>query len=439
MPQRRPSITPRKRSRTKIFVDALGWSLLAVLGILGFLGGFTFLFVLNGSEANLFPRWVLPLVLSLGLPISLALWKYPKALSQSLPASLNLLPLLNSAMIVVAIILVPDSVGTALRRMGLEALERLGANDRNAQVISAWGLNLADRVDPPPPTLGVASTNPRPDADLVERRAPDTGLDASAGRVDTAAPSRSPGPSEPERDEDTSREGVSVEFDPNGTGITIPATLRGPSGEKTVEYLFDTGATFTTITPALAEELGVDVRPDAPTQAFNTAKGPAKTPMVYLDALTLGDVTIRGVLVAVCEECSSTRTAGLLGLNVTRNFVVEMDYQRQNMHLDPRHFKDSGNRAFDIRHILELRLVGTPEVFQGYISWTLEVENLSHRDVYDVVPRVDFTTDTTLFGSQIPHIPAKSSARSLLRGRVFGEGKRPEVEYVLSLEQGRWR
>lgn len=439
MPQRSPSITPRKRSRTRIFVDALGWSLLAVLGILGFLSGFAFLFVLNGSEANLFPRWVLPLAMSLGLPIILALWKYPKTLSQSLPASLNLLPLLNSSMIVVAIILVPDSVGTALRRLGLEALERRGANDRSAQVISAWGLNLADRVDPRPPSPDVASTTSRSGADLVDRGAPDADVDAPTRSSKAGPPSPSAPPSGPGRDQDANREGIYVEFDPNGTGITIPATLRGPGGEKTVDYLFDTGATFTTITPALAEELGVRVRPDAPTQAFNTAKGPAKTPMVYLDALTLGDVTIRGVLVAVCEECSSKRTAGLLGLNVTRNFVVEMDYQRQNMHLDPRHFKDSGNRAFDIRHILELRLVGTPEVFQGYISWTLEVENLSHRDVYDVVPRVDFTTDTTLFGSQIPHIPAKSSARSLLRGRVFGEGKRPEVEYILSLEQGRWR
>ncbi|MGB1701062.1 MAG: hypothetical protein ACPHRO_13980, partial [Nannocystaceae bacterium] len=141
----------------------------------------------------------------------------------------------------------------------------------------------------------------------------------------------------------------------------------------------------------------------------------------------------------VCEECGSKRTEGLLGLNITRNFVVEMDYQRQEMHLDPRHFEDSGNRAFDIRHILDLRLIGTPEVFEGYITWTLEVENLSYRDVYGVVPRVDFTTNTTLLGSAIPHLPAKSTVRSLVRGRVFRKGERPEVEYVLSVEQGKWR
>jgi len=448
VPQHRPSIGPRKRSRGRVFVDALGWSLLTTLALLGIGGGFVFLYMLNGSDANLLPRWVLPLVLSVGFPVILALWKHPKVPSQALPTALNLFPLLNSAVVVIAIILVPESVGSALRRLGLDTIERLGTSDRRAQVVSAWGMNLADRVSPPPsePDSATRSTSrsasvPQPelpgaDPQNLEARPDPEGT----GDTDQAAKDReSLGALGGDSDNEETQEGIYVQFDPNGTGITIPATLRGPGGEKTVDYLFDTGATFTTITPALAEELGVHVRPDAPTQAFNTAKGPANTPMVYLDALTLGDVTIRGVLVAVCEDCSSKRTEGLLGLNVTRNFVVEMDYQRQEMHLDPRHFNNSGNRAFDIRHILNLRLAGIPEVFQGYISWSLEVENLSHRDVYDVVPRVEFTTDTTLFGSRISHLPARSTARSLVRGRVFREGERPEVEYVLSLEQGRWR
>jgi len=428
VPQHRPNIGPRKRSQGKIFIDSLGWALLVVLALLGIGCGFVFLYLLNGTVDNLLPRWVLPLVLSVAFPVMLALWKYPKVPSRALPAALNLFPLLNAAMVVIAIILVPDSVGSALRRVGLESVERLGTSNRRAQVISAWGMNLADRVSPP------ASEHDAPAASLNTRSYDAPPNDARKAPKDAAR-----GSAVAEDDREGAPKGIYVQFDPNGTGITIPATLRGPNGEKTVDYLFDTGATFTTITPALAAEIGVRVRPDAPTQSFNTAKGPAKAPMVYLDALTLGDVTIRGVLVAVCEECGSKRAEGLLGLNVTRNFVLEMDYQRQEMHLDPRNFQDAGNRAFDIRHILELRLAGTPEVFQGYITWSLEVENLSHRDVYDAVPRVDFTTDTTLFGSRIPHLPAKATARSLVRGRVFREGEHPVVEYSISLEQGRWR
>ncbi|MGB1698634.1 MAG: retropepsin-like aspartic protease family protein, partial [Nannocystaceae bacterium] len=291
MTQRPPRIAPGRRSPRRVFIDAVGWAMLTSLALLGVGIGFVFLYMLNGSEANLLPRWVIPFTLSALVPAALAIWKHPKTPSRALPSALNLFPLLNAMAIVVAIILVPESVGSALRRLGLEAIERFGSNDRNAQVISAWGMNLADRVDPPTTPVEVTSPPPTPtDSTDVER------LDSNA-RVDvTPSP---PPPAAPPSPASSKREGIYVQFDPNGTGITIPATLRGPGGEKTVDYLFDTGATFTTITRAMADKLGVRVRPDAPTQSFNTAKGPAQTPMVYLDALTLGDVTIHGVLVAV--------------------------------------------------------------------------------------------------------------------------------------------
>lgn len=389
-----------------MLLDGVGWSIIFILACAGAVGAFCLLYLMQQRTDPLLPAWVIPACMAVGIPIALAIWKHPTAPRRAIPTALILLSVINALTVGVTVVMVPFSVAAAFRRAGLIAIDRLGVEDPRAQLASALGMGLADRLHGRVQPHDTGPFTASPDADA-------------------------PAPAAP-------LEGLYVNFDPNTTGITVPATLMGPDGVREVSYLFDTGATFTTITPKLAAQLGIDVRRDAPTQSFNTAKGKTETPMVFLDALTLGDVTIEGVLVSICDTCATEKTEGLLGLNVTRNFVVEMDYQREQMHLDPRNFSEDGNRGFDIRHVVDLSLAGSPEIYRGYIAWTLQIENKASRDIYDVIPGIEFTTGASMTGEVIPRIPAGEQVSVLIRGRAFDTPSTGPVEFVLSLEHARW-
>ena len=76
--------------------------------------------------------------------------------------------------------------------------------------------------------------------------------------------------------------------------IFVDVELHGKDGKKAArKYLFDTGASFTTITSETAKELGIEVPEDAPTVEFNTASGVRVSRVVYLPALSIGGSTER--------------------------------------------------------------------------------------------------------------------------------------------------
>jgi clan AA aspartic protease (TIGR02281 family) len=231
---------------------------------------------------------------------------------------------------------------------------------------------------------------------------------------------------------------ITVPFAGTGSSIPIQIELEGSGGSFEASYLFDTGASYTTITTAMAEELGIAIPDDAPTLEFNTALGRRQSKMVHLPALTVGDVRIESLLVSICDTCANETTAGLLGLNVMREFFVEMDYQGRKMQLLPRVHEGRPDRAYDIEPILTLEIDGKPEIWLGRIRWIITVTNRGTVAIEGVVPRVVFDNGTVLRGEPISRVDAGATGRSLVIGKVTEHEPGKSLEFTLSLAEAYW-
>ena len=351
--------------------------------------------------------WLIAIVVAIGVPLSLATWKHhgdPRRLSRTMVW----LPLLwNAGGLAIATQVIPDVIGSALRGHGAwVAADRLGDSHAATRVMSALGHHGADALDP-------------------------AGLDRVGATLDEWTSERG---GEVDRDR-----ALSVPFTDEGTAILMDATFIGPSGTTTLPYLFDTGASFTTISTSVANKLGIVVPEDAPMLTFNTASGPRESRMVFLPALKLGTIEIKGLLVSVCDGCVNERHQGLLGHNVMREFFAQIDFRNQRMVLLPRVGQQKPNRAYDIEPVVELRVEGTAEVWLGRVRWVVRVHNRGTVAIKDVVPVVRFADGPVLRGKTIDEIAPGAIGRSLVEGRATIDGKGDSKgHYTLGLVEAFW-
>lgn len=383
---------------------ALGWVMLGLLSlVVGLVALVTVFSLARSASANAHAawHWLLAVVLTFGLPFLLATWKHIDA-PKKIRATMAWLPSVwNASGLLIAVVLVPDLVGTALRSCEWVVQGHFGDAHPATRALSALGHEAADVIDPgggefPAPV--VEHTRVALDGDIV------------------------------------------VPFTEEGAAIFLSVELEGVDGQTVpMDYLFDTGASYTTITSETARKLGVEVRDDAPTLEFNTASGLRKSRMVHLPALKLGDVRVPGLLVSVCDSCATERTGGLLGLNVMREFLVQMDYQGDRMRLIPRIHEGKPNRAYDIEPVLTLQVEGRPEIWLGRIRWVVTMTNNGDVPVHDVMPRVDFKDGPRLYGERVDAIGPGETGRSLLVGQVTEDGEDSgSVEFTLMLAEAYW-
>lgn len=427
-PPRRPRPTPRTNPRLgrargpastlQTVLTALVWVLLG-LGSLASLVVALWIAVSlaraaavdrTGFTASAVWIWLVALVITLGVPFAIAVWKH-QGDARRISLTMAWLPMLwNAGGVLVAMQIMPDIVAAALRGHGAWVAEdRFGSSHSATRVMSALGHNVADFTAPgTPETAASGERGALPLADL--------------GEVD---PTRA----------------LSVPFAEEGTAILMDVTLHGPDGHAslTLPYLFDTGASYTTISSDTAAKLGIAVPDDAPTLTFNTASGPRESRMVHLPALQLGQVRIPGLLVSVCDACVNERTEGLLGLNVMREFFVQMDYKNQRMQLLPRVSEADPNRAYDIEPVVELKVEGSAEVWLGRVRWMVLVRNRGTVPLRAVVPVVKFTDGPTLRGATIAEIAPGQVGRSLVEGKASLDGKtESKGHYTLGLVEAFW-
>lgn len=117
-------------------------------------------------------------------------------------------------------------------------------------------------------------------------------------------------------------EAVEVRFRPWGGTIPVKALLdeRVPAA-----FLVDTGATYTTISSALARELGIQDLDKRPRVRFRAASGDIDAPLVQIGSLRIRDAWVEDLTVAICDTCGDGLIDGLLGLNFLQRFKVEID------------------------------------------------------------------------------------------------------------------
>lgn len=357
---------------------------------------------LEGSLVRLTPvSWLdmsLALGWALGVPLLVAYWKHHRDGSAIWSAMCWLPIVTNGVGLLVAVLCAPSLMSQALHRSDTLVAKVTGEQSSLTQAASAVAEESAHLIAPLPQTP--------------------------------------PQPLTHEIGQDTQRT-QNIALDMDGNGVFVDLTLEGPKGSLKATYLFDTGASYTTITRKQANQLGIAVPHDAPSLEFNTAAGLRKSPMVYLPKLSLGEVSVEGLLVSVCDSCATSRYPGLLGINVMREFHVALDYQSRRMRLTPRTYDGPPNRAYDIEPTLSMKIVGRPEVWMKNIRWTASVTNRGTHELKDVMLKVRFGDDIEIFSKAIPRLRPKETRRTSIRGRL-GRALPKAAEFTLSLASARW-
>lgn len=98
------------------------------------------------------------------------------------------------------------------------------------------------------------------------------------------------------------------------TSLVVPLLI---NNNVMATFLVDTGASYTVITPALAQKLGVVITPDTPRTTLITANGTVEAPVVTLKNVSLGPVKVSEVSVVVQQlgNGDDPLLSGLLGMN----------------------------------------------------------------------------------------------------------------------------
>lgn len=146
---------------------------------------------------------------------------------------------------------------------------------------------------------------------------------------------------------------VALPYEGQGHSMVIPVQF----GDTELPMLFDTGASFTTLNAASLAALHVPVPADAPEVTLHTANGDRSARLVVVPEVWVGGLPVTGVTVALCEECADTHVRGLLGLNVSGQFLVTIDTADQQVLFQAR--PGSPDRVTDVQPWLDTRATVT--------------------------------------------------------------------------------
>lgn len=106
-----------------------------------------------------------------------------------------------------------------------------------------------------------------------------------------------------------------------GEVVIVRATV---NKKAQVNFVVDTGASYTIISRASAQELNIDLEKNLPTLPFQTANGTILAPLISLDSIEVGGMRIENLTAAV-HDIVPGGGEGLLGLNFLNNFRMDID------------------------------------------------------------------------------------------------------------------
>src|SRR5690554_4541524 len=117
-------------------------------------------------------------------------------------------------------------------------------------------------------------------------------------------------------------------FERLGSSILVKAKVQG----RAVYFLLDTGATYSTLTPEFARDVGLTPADSGPKTMSRTANGMVERTFGMIPRLELGDRMHTKVSFTICESCGGTGRdypiVGLLGLSVLRRYRMTIDDKR---------------------------------------------------------------------------------------------------------------
>ena len=128
-----------------------------------------------------------------------------------------------------------------------------------------------------------------------------------------------------------------ISFSPSPRGhILVPVAV---DGQESLTFILDTGAGRTTVTPALARELGLSPLPGE-SVGMRGVHGMTENAVVRIASLSIGDVRLVGQEAIVMELDHITRgqwqADGIIGMDLLRRFDLRLDFQARSVALLPR-------------------------------------------------------------------------------------------------------
>jgi len=159
---------------------------------------------------------------------------------------------------------------------------------------------------------------------------------------------------------------IALPYEGEGRRLSVPVVFEHGNLTREVYMMLDTGATYTTLSAEVLNSLGVSIGADSPSIRLHTANGEREAQVVLLDRIWLGDLAIDGLAIATCEQCASSDSVGLLGLNVASGFNFTIDADRREVIFNAR---TSHDRKLDIKPFSDL-----DAAFTRYPGGRIEVE-----------------------------------------------------------------
>ena len=154
---------------------------------------------------------------------------------------------------------------------------------------------------------------------------------------------------------------LTLKVDRRGSTYLVKVRIQG----EPAYMIFDTGASYVSLTPSFARKVGVLPPRGAPEATMSTANGRAREAFGLLDRLDLGDRAHTRVTYVTCAGCAfgehqGLEVVGLLGMNVLRRYRFDLDDARGEIRLTPNsHY---ANQRWDIEPWLQMGLEGMGSV-----------------------------------------------------------------------------
>ena len=223
---------------------------------------------------------------------------------------------------------------------------------------------------------------------------------------------------------------ITLEFDERGSSMLVPAEVGG----KSVYFLFDTGASFTTLTPSFARSIGASPPDNAPSTVSRTANGSRRFRFGIVPEITLAGRPHRNITYGACKACGGVtyrgkQIVGLLGLNVLRRYRIDYDHSAGEVRLEPG--PDFSDRTFDVAPWLDVQRHTPRELDIGDLETAFRVQNRAPRAVEIVLSIVckygDGSSETITTGAR--SIPAGDTEILTARsGRKFCRVQKVDIE-----------
>jgi aspartyl protease family protein len=108
----------------------------------------------------------------------------------------------------------------------------------------------------------------------------------------------------------------------HGNVFLLRATL---NGRRQAIFVLDTGASITTLSTSMAQELGIPFGPGSPMMTVRTASDTIQAPLASVESIQVGGLEARDVQVLVLDLPQAGQVVGLLGNSFLSRFQVQLD------------------------------------------------------------------------------------------------------------------